>query len=311
MSNIVAFTDNLDRDNIISLLKDVGVVVIKKATASPEEIYKLHLDLGYHHEPKLWCQVKKYPIFVKVTNQLVDGVNPGMFGGLDIDWHTDILYSKDCHEVLSLYAYAVPNGDMSCPPTTWCNTRPFFNKLPDDMKVKLQSLYTKFSYDQSLSFTNKRYDLHNAATCDLAIEQMKKESKTQYIHHTVNISEDDIPKYKKGRYEFEGYYKMIPNHPLGSNGIFFNMSNTVDIVDSNYESITDAKELFFYLKENLVDNPEYHYTHQWECGDLVIADKLTTMHRRDHSVPDEIERELWKAQWYYKTIDRIHYDQSL
>jgi len=311
MTDAVAFTNDTDRDSIISLLRTVGIVVIKKSNLTPEEIYKLHLDLGYHHEPKLWCQVKEYPIFVKVSNRIVDGENKGMFGSLDIDWHTDILYSKDCHEVLTLYAHSVPEGDSGCPPTTWCNSRPFLKQLPTDVKDRLKTLYTKFSYDQSLSYTNKRYDLHNAATCEIGMEQMRRESKKQYIRHTVNIDPNDISKYKEGRYEFEGFYRMMPKHPLGSDGLFFNMSNTVDIVNSNYESIPDARELFFYLKENLVDNNQYHYTHKWEQGDIVIADKLTTMHKRDHSVPDEIERELWKAQWYYKTIDRIHYDYSL
>lgn len=309
--NNVAFTNDLSRDNIIKLLKDVGIVVIKKADISPEEIYNLHLSLGYHHEPKLWCQVQEYPIFIKVTNKLVDGENQGMFGSLDIDWHTDILYAKDCHEVISLYAHKVPDGDKNCPPTTWCNSRPFFNKLPIELKEKFKTLFTQFSYDQGLSFLKNRYDLHSAATCKIGMEQMKRESKTQFIHHTVNIEEQNKTLYKEGRYEFDGYYRLMPNHPLGSEGLFFNMSNTVDIVDGDYNPLPDARDLFFFLKENLVDNEEYHYTHYWEQGDIVIADKLTTMHKRNHSVPDSVERELWKAQWYYKTSDRIHYDQSL
>ena len=48
MSEIVAFTKSTDRNEIVKLLKDVGIVVMRDHGMSLSQYNDFLLDLGYH-----------------------------------------------------------------------------------------------------------------------------------------------------------------------------------------------------------------------------------------------------------------------
>jgi alpha-ketoglutarate-dependent taurine dioxygenase len=325
MSEVVAFTKSTDREKIVKLLKDVGIVVMRDHGMSLSQYNNFLLDVGYHQHPKVWCAYKEFPIFWRVNNQAVDEHgHKGLFGKHDIDWHSNILYTQDSHEVVSIYGHKIPIDQKECSPTTYSNTIPYFKTLPKDLQKRYKTLYTKWTYDENKTFEKRAINLHRAGT-GLALagkaakdtlehnlnHQINENAKTQSIHNAVNFDPANSHLYKKGRYQFEGYNRLSPRHPIGAVGLFFNYINIENIVDENYNPVDDALEIYNKLKQDLLIDTKYHYIHEWQETDIVIADQLTGVHRRDHGVPDHVERELLRATFWYKTQDRVHYDYSL
>ena len=63
-----------------------------------------------------------------------------------------------------------------------------------------------------------------------------------------------------------------------------------------FESLTPvaSKQLLNRLYAHQ-DNPDFHYTHDWRVGDLVVWDNRPTMHRRE-SFPENERRLMWRTQ---------------
>ena len=325
MNNNVTFTTSTDRDEIVKLLKDVGIIVMRDHGMSLSQYNDFLLDVGYHQHPKVWCAHKEFPIFWRVNNQPVDDKgHEGLFGKHDIDWHSNILYTQDSHEVVCIYGHKIPTGSGDCSPTTYSNTIPYFKTLSKNVQDRYKKLYTKWTYDENKTMENKDINLHRAGLDGEALageaedtsdenlnHQINENAKTQSIFNAVNFDPANKHLFKKGRHQYEGYNRLVPNHPVGAEGLFFNYLNIEDIVDENYEPVPDAREIFETLKQDLLIDDTYHYVHEWQETDIVIADQLTGVHRRDHGVPDSVERELLRATFWYKTQDRLHYDYSL
>ncbi len=325
MSEVVAFTKSTDREEIVKLLKDVGIVVMRDHGMSLSQYNDFLLDVGYHQHPKVWCAHKEFPIFWRVNNQAVDDHgHEGLFGKHDIDWHSNITYTQDSHEVVCIYGHKIPTGSGECSPTTYSNTVPYFNTLPKDIQERYKKLYTKWTYDSAKTFENRFISVHRAGLEGEALageaedmsddnlnHQINENAKTQSIHNAINFDPSNNHLYKKGRHQYEGYNRLSPKHPVGAKGLFFNYMNIENIVDENYKPVDDALDIYNILKQDLLEDNKYHYVHEWQETDIVIADQLTGVHRRDHGVPDSVERELLRATFWYKTQDRIHYDYSL
>ena len=53
MNNNVTFTTSTDRDEIVKLLKDVGIIVMRDHGMSLSQYNDFLLDVGYHQHPKV------------------------------------------------------------------------------------------------------------------------------------------------------------------------------------------------------------------------------------------------------------------
>ena len=309
-NEVVAFTKNTDRDHILNLLKTVGIIVLRDHGMSLDEYHNWQYDLGYHLPPDVWCSHKDYPLFWRVTNDKVDDHHEGLFGHSDIEWHSNILFTYDNQEIVSLWGHKIPETD--CSPTTYSNSIPYFKNLDPVKKERYKKLYTKFHWKVENAFYKVPFNVQNASlNLEMPMEQMKALSRKTWIGNSVNITDDDKKLYQPARYNFEGRYKLVPNHPLGSEGLFFPLTHITDFVDEDNHSQSDAREIFKELKSDWLDCKDYMYTHEWQKDDIVIADQLTGLHRRDFGIPDTVVRELLRSTCWYKTKDRIHYGYSL
>jgi len=309
-NEVVAFTKNTDRNHILNLLKTVGIIVLRDHGMSLEDYHNWQYDLGYHLPPDVWCSHKDYPLFWRVTNDKVDGHHEGLFGHSDIEWHSNILFTYDNQEIVSLWGHKIPEND--CSPTTYSNSIPYFKNLDPEKKARYKKLYTEFHWDLEKAFYDKPFDVKNASLLlDEPMEQMKALSRKTWIGNSINISEENKNLYKQARYTFEGRYKLVPNHPLGAEGLFFPLTHICNITDEDNNAQTNAKEIFDEIKKDWLDCEDYMYTHEWQEGDIVIADQLTGLHRRDFGIPDGVVRELLRSTCWYKTEDRLHYSYSL
>lgn len=296
-------------DNLVEKIKEYGIVVVEDV--SFDDYVKIVNQIGYIDSQRIWASVTDYNYIWQVTNRKIIDNRQGLFKDQHIDWHSNITYSLDGAECIALRSHHI-NKD-NCSPTTFSNSLQYFKSLDSDYQKYLDTLYIKYTYDHTKTFEGIYSNVHNAAddslTSDLN-QEIVNQAKNQSIKNALNIPSNEKDLYKEGRHSLEGFWKLVPNHPLGMRGLFFPHLHVVDIVDSDFNSINNAHEIYNNLKEDLITSNRYHYVHNWKQNDLILADQLTGIHKRDNPTTGSI-REMHLVQFWYQTKDRVHYDYSL
>jgi len=87
-------------------------------------------------------------------------------------------------------------------------------------------------------------------------------------------------------------HPVVITHPdTGRKSLYVGPHLTQYIVDAEPEiSERQLGRLYAHLSE-----PEFHYTHDWRVGDLVVWDNRPTMHRRE-PFPENERRLMWRTQ---------------
>ena len=87
-------------------------------------------------------------------------------------------------------------------------------------------------------------------------------------------------------------HPVVISHPdTGRRSLYVSPHLTQRIVDTEPAA---SKQLLNRLYAHQ-DNPDFHYTHDWRVGDLVVWDNRPTMHRRE-SFPENERRLMWPTQ---------------
>jgi taurine dioxygenase len=76
-------------------------------------------------------------------------------------------------------------------------------------------------------------------------------------------------------------YGLVQENVFGNKGIWFPWCQVLDLIDTKQtmSSRRDKVKAIAQIKR-LVLSPEFTYTHNWEDGDVVVADQWLSIHRR-------------------------------
>tara|TARA_Y200000002_G_scaffold98604_2_gene79985 strand:- start:7234 stop:8115 length:882 start_codon:yes stop_codon:yes gene_type:complete len=282
--------DPIDANKMVA---EHGYLVIENSGASPEEFAKWNLAFGYHISPDIWCTDKEHSeYFWRVTNEKVDGENQGLFADDELDWHSNLVPHADAQEVIGLYGKTITYDTE-----TWiCTSIPYMRKLSATTKELYKSLYTKLNHSGGTPINQPwrpDWDKKYTDTVMNGIKQNRNKSRADLIDK----------RFKEWRGVLDKH-KLVPNHPLGIEGIFFQPYEITEFVGLlNFSH----KELYNEIyKDFITDN--YTYKHKWKPGDILLMDQLTTIHRRPTIAKDQT-RELLRSACWYK--ERNHFDYVL
>ncbi len=282
--------DPIDANKMVA---EHGYLVIENSGASPEEFAKWNLAFGYHISPDIWCTDKEHSeYFWRVTNEKVDGENQGLFADDELDWHSNLVPHADAQEVIGLYGKTITYDTE-----TWiCTSIPYMRKLSATTKELYKSLYTKLNHSGGTPINQPwrpDWDKKYTDTVMNGIKQNRNKSRADLVDK----------RFKEWRGVLDKH-KLVPNHPLGIEGIFFQPYEITEFVGLlNFSH----KELYNEIyKDFITDN--YTYKHKWKPGDILLMDQLTTIHRRPTIAKDQT-RELLRSACWYK--ERNHFDYVL
>ena len=295
-----------DPNGIIDLIHEYGIVFWKKANLPIDIYYKWQLKLGYHQYSDIWCSHEKYPIFFRVTNDYIRKGQTGLFGNQELDWHCNILFTPDSEELLGIYAKLIPQGSK----TLFANSLPYWRNLTQKKKEEMSFFRVEITgdiestYEKTLAhYQLPKYQLENF--------NMKRLSRD--IRKSVNFEKKYFELYRKPRFVKHNLLKLVPNHPLGMKGVYFPHLNIASITDEKGNLLSNHREIYEFIKKEYILSGRYVYEHNWENGDIVLADQLTGVHKRNNIWKENptVLRELLRSACWYKTNRRTHFDRAI
>lgn len=288
------------------LTAEHGYIVIEDSGATPKEFAEWSLEYGYHVSPDIWCTDKEHSeYFWRVSNDKVDGENPGLFGDCDeIGWHCNLIPNIDAQEIVGVMGKTI-TYDTS----TWvCSSIPYWKTLTDADKELFEKLYIL-----TIDGTDKKpmmpHWMPQGWTSDKVNDDIKKNREVSEIKFATNLEEQYKDKVVPARGKY-GKFKLVPNHPLGIKGIFFQPWEIVDFVYEDGTIYEHSKELFDTLWNDWVESGKYTYKCNWKEGTIFLKDQLTTLHKRPPIQPSK-PRELLRVACWYKGEVRNHWEHTL
>ena len=295
--------------DIISLVREYGVVFWKRTNVSLDVYNKWQLKLGYHQYVDIWCVHEKYPIFMQVTNNYVRKGQKGLFEDQELDWHCNILFTPDSEELLGLYAKTVSKGAK----TLFANSLPYWKNLNIKTCKEYSNLWLKITSKIENTYEKK---LAHHSLPQYQLDDFEKKRRSRDIRKSINFENKHFNLYKEPRYLKQNYLKLVPKHPIGlvgGGGIYFPHLNVESITDLNGKTVPNHKEIYETIKKNYILSGRYVYQHEWEEGDIVLADQLTGVHKRNNiwKADPAVKRELLRSACWYKTDQRKHFDRVI
>ena len=298
--------DTEDVEEIISLIRKYGIVIWRRTDLSLQDYNTWQLKLGYHQHADIWCSHKDYPIFFRVTNKRLREGQKGLFEDKELDWHCNILFTPDSEELLGLYAKTIPKGSK----TFFANSLPYYKNLSDSLREELGSLW--------IEVTGKIEDTYEKTLAHHQLEKYQsddfdKKRADRDLRKSVNFEKRHFNLYKKPRCLKHSFLKMIPNHPLGAKGVYFPHLNIASVTNSTGQPVSNHREIYETVKKDYILSGRYVYHHEWKPGDIVLADQLTGVHKRNNiwKQSKDAERELLRSACWYKTSFRQHFERAI
>jgi len=286
------------------LTAEHGYLIIEDSGASPEEYAEWALEYGYHVTPDIWCTDKEHSeYFWRVTTETIDGENKGLFADDELDWHSNLVPHCDAQEVVGLYAKTI-----TYPTETWiCSSTPYWSTLSKEMKDYYESLSTILWHATDVNPINQPWQPDWTKTySETVISGIQQNRDRSQIQLCTNIEPEIKEKFSKWR-GVADIHKLVPNHPLGVKGLFFQPYEITNFIKDN-KICTDSKEIYNTLWNELVCSDVYTYKHSWKEGDIMLMDQTTTIHRRPDVLKDKPRELLRTGQWYK---NRNHFDYVL
>tara|TARA_B110000285_G_scaffold30314_1_gene30996 strand:+ start:5973 stop:6836 length:864 start_codon:yes stop_codon:yes gene_type:complete len=261
-----------------NLIAENGYLIIENSGASPEEFIEWNMNIGYHVKPDIWCTDTKHSeYFWRVTNEKVDGENKGLFADDELDWHSNLVPEADAQEIIGLYGKTI-----TYPTETWiCSSIPYFSQLSEENKNLFRNLSTRLWHSGGNPMNQPWKPAWNKKYSDEVMQGIKR-----------NRLRSESPIKKSRRVIKE--HSLVPDHPLGVEGIFFQPYDIVDFV-----GVLDSKSLYNEIYKEFIESEKYTYKHVWKEGDILLMDQLTTIHRRP-TISKNKTRELLRSACWYK-----------
>jgi alpha-ketoglutarate-dependent taurine dioxygenase len=299
-------SDDVTNDDPIAvskLIAEHGLVIYKRTKTPIPAYHDWQMALGYHQPANIWCNDPEYPIFFLVTNRQITEQEEGLFGHGELDWHCNILFTPDGEEIVGLYGKVCQPGAN----TVLANSIPMWKNLSQDKKDRYQDLWLKITNKIQETYEKKlaHYVLPTA-------EQKDFDKKRAHLSVTkaVNFNATNADLYPDARFLKDNFLRFKPQHPLGTDGLYFPHLNLQFMTDGNRHQLADHLEVYQEIKDNYIDSGRYVYSHDWEPGDVFLMDQLTTIHKRA-KMDAKIPRELLRTACWYRTELRTHFKHSI
>lgn len=245
-----------DVPKITELLVNNVVVSWKKQSLTMKEQHDFCEMFGGLHrrfDPKDWDNLddkmkavhfRDYPGIWRVTGEPDKKGHPGLFGhDEELAWHNNQPYRIDRKPFVWLYGDKGTVGSV----TKWTNQMLAYDDLPQEKKDEYADLEIQFG-------DNRKY----VDTTSLMRKYRQNFIRSELEKHNLK-------------------HKLVVTNPYGRTGLNITPYQTHWISGMNEEEMIQfTDDLLEYLEQ-----PQYVYTHEWEDGDVVIAEQVTSIHKRD------------------------------
>jgi len=203
--------------------------------------------------------------------------------------------------------------------TFFANSIPYWKNLNSEDQKKIQNIYIEVA--PKVEDTWEKHLISNPPPKN-QLEDRKKHLFSRDIRKSVNFEKKYYSSYLAPRYLYrtdlslkKNFLKLIPHHPLGIQGVYFPYFHISDMVDLNKKPISKPKTLFEKIKKDYVLSGRYVYEHIWEKGDIILADQLTGLHKRNNIWKEaknfSLKRHLLRSVCWYKSEHRKHFLTSI
>jgi len=292
----------IDAEIVAKETAQYGVVIIENSQSTPKDFADWSLNYGYHLSPDIWCTDDEHSdLFWRVTNEKVDDVNQGLFADYELDWHTNVTPIPDAEELVGLYGKTITYDTE----TWFCNSIPYWNSLDKNTKQHYEQLKITLDPTRRLGRIQETWEPNFREIYGQNVfDDITRNRNSRDIRNAKNIEQENKKLYQQSRGMIEEH-RFVPNHPLGTKGLFFTPYEVHKFSDE-----TNSKELYWKIYNEWIKSDRYTYKHKWKKGDICLMDQTLTIHRRPTILKDK-PRELLRTACWYKTHMRNHFDYVL
>lgn len=190
----------------------------------------------------------EHPELMYLTNRKDLGLPEASRASNELVWHSDQSFLPRPALGSLLYAVEVPPEGGN---THWADMRTAYDRLPEDMKVRIDTLKAVHDYGQ-----------------------------------TMRLYGNKISAFQTKRSALVEEHPLVRTHPITlRKALYLSPQNTTGIVGM---SEAEGRRLLAEL-EAAVTADDLVYRHHWRAGDAVLWDNARVIHRRD-SFPADIVR---------------------
>lgn len=185
--------------------------------------------------------VPGFPEILVVSNVIENGELIGSLGSGELVWHMDMTYIDTPPKAISLRALEVPENGGN---TGFLNTCKAYEEMPENLRRRVEGL------------TIKHDATHNSAGyLRSGLDEFTDITSSAGAIHPVVLTHPETG--RKNLYLGRRPYAYIPG---------------LSVEDS---------ELLLDELWNWIEQPQFHWHHQWRNGDLLLWDNRCIVHRRD------------------------------
>ena len=234
-----------DLNQIVAALSRYGVICFPKQTLDASTLHSFATQLG----PVQTSEGPKEPSVsqISVLSNIVE--NGRNIGALDAGmiWHKDMTYQKERGWATMLYAIEVPRRDgRALGATRFANTEAAYRDLPGPLKAKLKDAV---GIHDSVMYNSKV----RAAGSKRAAYSEEKIQRKPPLPHPILIA-----------------------HPITGRTVLYCDPGHVEHIDGLAQD--ESAEMLAFLTEHQLQE-KYQYAHEWNEGDMLMWDNLSTLHR--------------------------------
>jgi taurine dioxygenase len=271
-------------NNLMKQLAEEGTVILKKQKMTDQEFNDYVLSLGKHLTDNWFVRHSKFPALFRITNKTLENGKRGVFSQGELEWHCNSSCCLDPEEVVVLYGKKV----IKDAPTIIAYSTKMYNDLPQTLKDELDDVeviiknYKNISGNGGIYTSEDGYDVKDHARFDEYNFRSRDGLMTMKSHPKMKAKQ-----LKNGRWLISVKKKLVQVHPVTKQKVLY----------FPFPSMAD-----FHHKQELIDRlmqPKYIYHHEWEEGDIMFMDQITTIHKRENTLLVPEERELYRAAFYY------------
>lgn len=245
---------------------DNQVAFFRGQSLTPEQQIAFTRRFGeLEHHVRKESRLSGFPEILVVSNILDSDGNA--IGAQDAGrfWHSDLSYKAEPSLLSALYAVEVPFKDgRALGDTFFASTAAAYDALPEDMKLRLQSLKSVHSYRY---YRNKN-----------AIAQREEKARGG------RVVQEHLPTEEQLRIVPDVESPVVRTHPVTKRRcLFVNEAHTSRIVGLD---AAEGDALLAQLYRHIV-SPEFTYRHRWKPGDLLMWDNCSAQHKAmfDYDLP--------------------------
>lgn len=271
-------------NDLIKQLAEEGTVVLKKQKMTDQEFNDYVLGLGKHLTDNWFVRHPKFPALFRITNKTLENGKRGLFSQGELEWHCNSSCCLDPEEVVALYGKKV----IKDAPTIIAYSTKMYNDLPQTLKDELDNIEVTITNYKNVSgnggiYTGKDgHDVKDHARLDEYNFRSRDGLMTMKSHPKMKAKQ-----LKNGRWLISVKKKIVQIHPVTKQKVLY----------FPFPLMSD-----FHHKQELIDRlmqPQYIYRHEWEEGDIMFMDQITTIHKREAALLGPEERELYRTAFYY------------